>query len=140
MISVPGMWAMKWTMLHRHVLVVGGVTARTKLVNLQLPDFSLFPTFRVRVTAYTSGGVTYDLRFGLTAAESDIGTLGINFALINGLNVGDFRSVVWNQGALAPDVIGNPLSILPPVMTLSFATAAAANLTAELYAACLAVA
>jgi len=140
MIGIPGTWAMKWSLWHRHVLSVAGATARTKLVNLELPDFNLFTTFRVRVTVYAAGGVTYDLRFGMTAAEADVATLGINFALLNGLSVGDFRSQVWNVGAAAPDAVGNALSILPPVATLSFATAAAADLTAELYTACIAVA
>jgi hypothetical protein len=140
MIGVPGMWAMKWTLLFSHVISVAGATARTKVANLELPDFNLFATFRTRVTAYGSGGATHDVRFGMTAAEADVSTLGINFALLGSLNAGDFRSVVWTPAAVAPDVVGNPLSILPPVMTLSFTTAAAASLTVELYTACLAVA
>jgi hypothetical protein len=131
---------MRWTLLYRHVLNVGGATGRTKLTNLELPDFNLFSTFRLRVTVWTAGGVTYDLRFGFTAAEADVGTLGTNFVVVGALNAGDYRSQVWVNAAAAPDAVGNPLSILPPVMTLSYQTAAAANLTAELYAACLAVA
>jgi hypothetical protein len=140
MITVPGMWAMRWSLLHTHVLAVGGVTARTKIVNLNLPDFNLFTTFRIRVTAYVAGSATYDLRFGLINAEADASLLGITFAAMTALNIGDYRSQVWAAGAAAPDAVGNPLSILPPVMTLSFATPAAADMTCELYAACLAVA
>lgn len=140
MIAVPGMWAMKWSLMFRHVLAVGGVTARTKIINLELPDFNLFSTFRVRVTVFTAGTATYDLRFGLTAAEADVSLLGITFAAVTGVNSGDYRSQVWAAGVAAPDAVGNALSILPPVMTLSFATPAAADMTVELYAACLAVA
>ncbi len=140
MIAVDGMWACRWSLLHRHVVAVGGATARTKVTNLFWPDFNLYSTFRVRVTVFVAGAVTYDLRFGLTTAEADAGLLGINFAAVGALNAGDYRSQVWVNGAAAPDAVGNPLSMLPPVMTLSFTTAAAADLTAELYGACLAVA
>ncbi len=140
MISVPGMWAFRWSLLHTHAIAVAGATARVKVANLYLPDFNLFTTFRIRVTAHTAGAATHDLRFGLTAAEADAGTLGINFAALGALSAGDYRSQVWVNGGAAPDAVGNPLSILPPVATLSYSTAAAATLTVELYMACLAVA
>ena len=88
----------------------------------------------MRITAFTAGSLTTFLRFGFQDADALVGTLGINFAVLNILDGSDYRSQVWTAAAAAPDTNGNPLSILPPRCAIRVTTAAATTLTYEIYA------
>lgn len=122
-------WTPIWTEALAAVTLAGSIRSRTKI-----PELALFPTFRIHVSAFTAGSVTASLRFGFADADSDVCTLGIDFPAAAALDASFYRSQLWDIAAtVAPGTVGNPLSILPPNVSIIITTAAATTLTYTIY-------
>ncbi len=79
-----------------------------------MPEINVFTTFRVVCTRFVGGSSIIKLRFGMDDADADACTLGIDFPGLALIDDSYYRSQVWDVAAAAPGTPGNPLSILPP--------------------------
>ena len=87
-----------------------------------LPLIFLFATFRVQLVSFVAGQVDTSLRFGMLNADADACTLGIDFPTMNAADQSFYRSQVWDTVAAVPGTVGNPLSILPPRVSMQVDT------------------
>jgi hypothetical protein len=128
-----------WTLLFRDTLLEVGAVVDQVQQSSQIPDFNLFTSFRIRVPTWAAGSATYKLRFGFTTTEASVALQGINFAAVAAVNASDYRTVIYDIAAAAPNVPGNPLAILPPKVSLLVTTLGAADMLAEVWYSCLMV-
>jgi predicted secreted protein len=127
--------AFKWQLAFHQALNVGVLADDPRGVFL-LPRVNLYTTFAARLTVFTAGTVTVKLRFGLNDLVPITG-YGVDFDALVAVNAVSLRSVGYAIGAAAPNVPGNPNSILPPVARVFITTGAGTQVTFQVFYACL---
>lgn len=120
-----------WVELNRGV--VAGALANVKQKNVPVPLVGLNTTFLAVLEVYTAGNIDLFLRFGPTYAASDVSVLGIDFANLAAADASDVRSVVFAAGAIAPDIVGSPGSIIPPAVTVRATSPGGTDLEYAIY-------
>jgi hypothetical protein len=102
-----------------------------------LPTLNLFATFRLVISAFTSGSVIVFLRFGFRTADALLSLNGIDFPILAALNTSNTRSVVFDTAAVLPGCVGSPPGILPPLGSVAITSGVATILTYDIHMTCI---